>query len=248
MSFSEPEAARIPGHELEMEVAELKGEGSGLHQTKCKKKCQKKHKHRNKHKNKNKNRTRVLERPYIITIETTTGSISARLPVSLSTNLSTTSGSITVTIFPLRLGQSQSATDNNNISLVTSTDTGSQHIRLTEPISLGRSESEPWSEPESSPAVDRNSPVPGSQKASASHSSGQGNMHIAYPAQWAGSVHGESVAGDVLLSGRGLAVTEGGDGSVDGIKLDREGEDWWGAHMDVSLEAWREGTIFFYVG
>lgn len=263
VSFSVPEAARVPEYELSMEMARLDMEMAGhdpddtdtpaqqrgtrrrnrkQQNRKCK--CKGKSKCCNKH-NTKPGKQPLPARPYIIDIETQSGSISGRFIFSHSISLSSSSGSITANLIPLVYSTSPPESDSQNVSVQTHTQTGSQQVCLTEPIFVGSSDGS------GSGSVDRNSYYPpvgssGSAYSHASHRSDTGSMHISYPKQWAGNVHAESGA-SILLSGRGLEVKEG-DGVVDGRK-DSEGEHesgkWWGGKMDVSLGS-AEGAIMFF--
>lgn len=276
VAFSSPEAARLPELQTAIEMAELDSEMSADcsddHEThvrrsrrsrkqkdckaktrnknKCQCKCKDKSKSKNrkycnKHKNPPDELTQDLpSRPYIIDIETQSGSIAGRFLFSRSINLSADSGSITANLIPLVY--SNETIHSQNVSIQTQTNAGSQQVCLTEPIFIGSSAG--------SGSVDRNlyPPVPESDTSGflyprASHTSEMGSMHISYPKQWAGKVHGES-GGSIVLGGQGLQVKER-DGTVDGRK---EAEDepegkWWGGKMDVSLAS-EEGSILFFVG
>ncbi|RJE26444.1 hypothetical protein PHISCL_01245 [Aspergillus sclerotialis] len=223
--------------------------GKTRNKNKCKCKCKNKSKNRkycNKHKDTPDKLTQDLpSRPYIIDIETQSGSIAGRFLFSRSINLSTNGGSITANLIPLVY--SNETIHSQNVSIQTQTKAGSQQVCLTEPIFIGNSAGSGF--------VDRNlyPPVPESDTSSflyprSSHTSKMGSMHISYPKQWAGNVHAES-EGSIFLGGQGLEVKEG-DGTVDGRKEAEDGPEsgkWWGGKMDVSLTS-EGGSILFFVG
>lgn len=253
VSFAAPETAGLPADELALELTELKqtkdeimrqwvGQRSSR-KKKCKKGCKrwdKKNKNKGEGDNVHHHRTHLPPRPYTVDIETNSGSISGRFLFSASARLVSHTGSITATLIPIAYG-GEYHRGSGDLSLHTHSRTGSQQVRLTGPIFIGRSSRS------GSGSVDRNAEADTAPIATASHITKAGSMHITYPRQWAGTVHGESRTGAMLLRGRGLCVTKG-EGWVEGVKEAERGcRRWAGGNMNVSLVA-TGGSVVFYVG
>lgn len=227
-------------------VEKIKNMSKGKFKCKCKNKNKNKNGiYCNKHKNTPGKPPKDLPlRPYIVDIETGSGSITGRFIFSRSINLSTGSGSIAASLIPLVYRDE--TTSSQNVSIQTQTGAGSQKISLTEPIFLGSSTGSEFVDPNLYPSGP-DSDSPNSLSARASHKTEMGSMHISYPKQWGGNVHAES-EGSILLRGKGLDVKKG-EGGVDGRKEAEEPESgkWWGGNMNVSLGS-EEGSILFFVG
>ena len=197
--------------------------------TKCKGAC---HRHQITEK-KQLNMRDLPARPYEIDIETQSGTISGRFIFSTSAHLSTASGEIDATMVPV-----YSDGFNQNVSVVTQSISGSQQIRLTEPVYAQNPSSSSLSQTSTS-----------SSPAQAKHMShGGASMQITYPPQWSGKVYTKPDSGSISLAGQGLKVTRAEDGSVQGSKEGVDGEKWWGGRgiMDVSLDS--RGAVMFTVG
>lgn len=232
-----------------------KCKGDGKCKTKCKGKqgCDK---NNNNHHHNNPSNQTILARPYIIDIESHSGSIFGRFTFSRSINLSSSTGSITATLIPV-IYTDATESHPQTVTVHTHTQDGSQQIRLTEPIIIGKSHDGSGSGSESGSGSgsedDRNSypltslsyPNP---RALASHESQSGSMHVSYPRQWAGNVRAESEGG-IFLGGKGLVVKREDEGVVDGRREDdnESGTNWWGGDMDVSLES-SQGAVSFFAG
>lgn len=172
-------------------------------------------------------------RQYEIDIETQSGTISGRFIFSTSAHLSTASGEIDATLVPV-----YSDEFNQNVSVITQSLSGSQQVRLTEPV---------YVENPSSPSLSQTSSS--LSPAQAKHiSHGGASMQITYPPQWAGNVHTKPGSWSISLAGQGLKVTRAEDGSIRGSKEGVDGEKWWGGRgdMDVSLDS--RGAVMFTVG
>ena len=177
-------------------------------------------------------------RRYEIDIETQSGTISGRFIFSTFAHLSTASGEIDATLFPV-----YSDGSNQNVSLVTQSITGSQQIHLTEPVHI---ENPPYL---SRSKISSSSSSSSSSPAQAKHiSHGGASMQITYPPQWSGIVHTKPDSGSISLTGQGLKVIQAEDGSVQGSKEGVDGVKWWGRRgdMDVSLDS--RGAVMFTVG
>lgn len=161
--------------------------------------------------------------------------------ISTSAHFSSESGGISASLVPIiRLTDHGSVSDdgNNNTqtynaSIVTSTNSGSQDIHLTDPCFVNP------------PARFRHEdPDLHLIHAQARHITHDGSLNIAYPHAWAGHAHVHTGSGSIRFGGRNLNVTMNEDGSVDGFK--REGQQDWG-EINVSFQS-GAGAIFFYVG
>lgn len=254
VSFAAPEAARLPADELALELTELKltedeiirqwvGQRSSR-KKKCMKRCKQHWDKRNMNKGEgddvHRHHTHLPPRPYTVDIETASGSISGRFVFSASARLVSHTGSVTANLIPIAYG-GEYHRGSGDLSLHTHSRAGSQQVRLTEPIFVGSPSSS------GSGSVNCNAEADTAPIATASHTTKTGHMHIAYPRQWAGTVHGESRTGAMLLRGRGLRVTKG-DGWVEGVKEAERGcRGWAGGHMNVSLMT-TDGSVLFYVG
>ena len=172
-------------------------------------------------------------RPYEIDIETQSGTISGRFVFSTSAHLSTTSGEVDTTLVPV-----YSLELNQKMSMVTQSTSGSQQVRLTEPVYVENQSS-------TSPSKTSSSSSP----AQAKHiSHGGASMQIAYPSQWAGKVHTKPDSGSISLAGQGLKVARAEDGSVLGSKEGVDGEKWWGGRGDMNVSLDSKGAVMFTVG
>ncbi|KAI9934263.1 hypothetical protein AWENTII_008667 [Aspergillus wentii] len=215
-------------------------------------------------KNKNKNKKRILPaeesntdpnflplRPYEIDIQTETGSIAGRFLVSSSVHLVTGTGSINAVLVPVT-SMNQDQGQDHNVSVTTTSEEGSQQIHLTEPFYADQVSSSLSSLSKNSPALGPNANSNSGKSdpaiSHATHHSNRGSLQIAYPRQWAGSIHARS-EGSVNVGGLGVDITKDSDEVVDGVKKSDTSDDerWWGSRMDVSLES-SQGAVAFYVG
>ncbi|OJJ47609.1 hypothetical protein ASPZODRAFT_131153 [Penicilliopsis zonata CBS 506.65] len=162
----------------------------------------------------------VPVRPYEVEIQTSTGHITGKLLFSTSLSLESQRGSITVSVTPVVYP--------GNVSIYSHTETGSQNIRLKEPINDDNDDDDDY-------------------EITASHSSRHGSLYIAYPSSWAGQVHASAVHGSICLNGDGLRVTKDGEGRAEGERDVMEGHgDWWGERgaMQVDLQV-KDGSVMF---
>ncbi|KKZ61790.1 hypothetical protein EMCG_00517 [[Emmonsia] crescens] len=205
----------------------------------------------------------LTPRAYEVEIHTSSGSISGQIAFSNLLNISTVSGSISANLIPLVFlpyedeepprdpddpyhPPSDGRDDivpvhRANISIITSTETGSTHLSLSEPFFPPL--------PEQPAKKSTNKPGPpqkGKQiprSITAHHiAHGSGSLAVVYPPSWAGRVHAASSGkGRVRLGGEGLLVRPGNQTVADGVRYpDPEDEwdaPWWGASglMNVTI-------------
>ncbi|OAX77846.1 hypothetical protein ACJ72_07850 [Emergomyces africanus] len=223
--------------------------------------------------NKNNNLHAFLTpRAYEVEIHTSSGSISGQIAFSSLLNISTLSGSISANLIPLVFlpyedeepphdphepyhppghGRDSIPAHRANISIVTSTETGSTHLSLSEPF---------FPPPPEQPAKKAtNKPGPPQQgkhiprSITAHHiARGSGSLAVVYPPSWAGRVHAASSGkGRVRLGGEGLQVRPGNETLADGVRYpDPEDEwdaPWWGASglMNVTIVS-NGGMVDFF--
>lgn len=175
-------------------------------------------------------------RPYEIDIHTEHGSIAGRFIFTSSLSLVADHGSISASLAPVVYPGSTT-----NASINTVTGSGSQHIRITEPVILHSGTG--------STMIEDASPT-------ASHISQEvGSLQISYPRSWAGKIDAHAEEGAICLEGRGLVVHKDGQGRADGKKEpsssnDGDAPNWWGGKgdMDVFAESAGRGSIMFVVG
>ncbi|OJD14972.1 hypothetical protein AJ78_04727 [Emergomyces pasteurianus Ep9510] len=224
--------------------------------------------------NKNNNLHAFLTpRAYEVEIHTVSGSISGQIVFSNLLNISTLSGSISANLIPIVFlpnedeepprdphdpyhppGDGRDDTipaHHANISIITSTETGSTHISLSEPV---------FPPPPEQPAKkSTNKPGPpqkGKQiprSITAHHiAHGSGSLAVSYPPSWAGRVHATtSGKGRVRLGGEGLQVHPGNQTVADGVRYPNPEDEWdalwWGASglMNVTIAS-NGGMVDFF--
>ncbi|PGH10395.1 hypothetical protein GX51_00153 [Blastomyces parvus] len=222
--------------------------------------------------NKNNLHAFLTPRAYEVEIHTSSGSISGQVAFSNLLKISTVSGSISANLIPLVFlpyedeepphdphdphyppgdGRGDFVPAHRaNISIITSTETGSTHLSI----------SEPFFPPPPEPAKkSTNKPTPPQKgkhiprSITAHHiARGSGSLAVVYPPSWAGRVHASSSGkGHVRIGGEGLLVRPSNQTVADGVRYpDPEDEwdaPWWGASgmMNVTVAS-NGGMVDFF--
>ncbi|KAK2780616.1 hypothetical protein FQN53_001090 [Emmonsiellopsis sp. PD_33] len=209
-------------------------------------------------------RTALAPRPYEIEIHTSSGSISGQLAFSNRVHISTISGSISANLVPLIFthpgdddGDDDDDGDYNdlplsNISIITSTKTGSTQVSLAEPYFP------PPLPPPGGPrralngddkdGRGRKPSYPTRPSITAKHiAAGTGSLHVTYPPSWAGRIQAASTGtgkGHVLVGGEGVLVrSTANETAVEGRRYPDEEEraEWWGATGEMNVTVASEG-------
>ncbi|KAK2812621.1 hypothetical protein FQN50_001266 [Emmonsiellopsis sp. PD_5] len=218
-------------------------------------------------------RTALAPRPYEIEIHTSSGSISGQLAFSNRVHISTISGSISANLVPLIFtypGDDDDDDDDrdddgdyndrlplSNISIITSTKTGSTQVSLAEPYfppppppggprrSLNRHNSPGDNDKD---GRGRKPNYPARPSITAKHiAAGTGSLHVTYPPSWAGRIHAASTGkgkGHVLVGGDGVLVrSTANETAVEGRRYPDEEEraEWWGATGEMNVTVASEG-------
>ncbi|KAL2360752.1 hypothetical protein RJZ56_006360 [Blastomyces dermatitidis] len=223
-------------------------------------------------KNKNNLHAFITPRAYEVEIHTSSGSISGQVAFSNLLKISTVSGSISANLIPLVFlpyeGEEPPYDPHDpyhppgdgrggfvpahraNVSIITSTETGSTHLSISEPFFP------PPPEPAKKSPNKPEPPQKGKQvprSITAHHiARGSGSLAVVYPPSWAGRVHASSSGkGHVRLGGEGLLVRHGNQTVADGVRYpDPEDEwdaPWWGASgmMNVTVAS-NGGMVDFF--
>ncbi|WEW55278.1 hypothetical protein PRK78_000707 [Emydomyces testavorans] len=205
---------------------------------------------KNKRPSRIKNLNPLSPRPYDIEIETRSGTINANIAFSTRAELSSRSGSINARLTPLVFHDADYLDSHRNVSITTTTRSGSTSFMLNEPLifpapTTGHIPPPPPPQPHGG----RREPT-----AAATHtSSGSGSVQVTYPQSWAGHVHASSRSGGICMGGEGLHVIKQGRKAADGVKEPEQGlpgeKRWWGSRgdMDVDVGGRRNGAVGFWV-
>ncbi|EEH04965.1 conserved hypothetical protein [Histoplasma capsulatum G186AR] len=220
--------------------------------------------------NKNNNLHAFLTpRSYEVEIHTSSGSISGQIAFSNLLKLSTVSGSISANLIPLVFLPDEDEepprdprdpwnppgdgrddvvpAHRANISIITSTETGSTHLSLSEPFfpTPPEQSTKKAGQPQKGKHIPRS--------ITAHHiARGSGSLAVVYPPSWSGRVHGASSGkGHVHLGGEGLLVRSGNQTVADGVRYPEPEDEWdapwWGASgiMNVTITS-NGGTVDFF--
>ncbi|KAI1979515.1 hypothetical protein LOZ53_005885 [Ophidiomyces ophidiicola] len=178
--------------------------------------------------------TPIPARPYEIEIHTRSGKITANVAFSSSVHLSAHSGSIDARLTPLVFRDLPTTTA--NISIATTTRSGSTHLMLAEPLISG--------------TAARTAEVAVAEAVHAAH--GSGSVRVSYPRSWAGRVRARSGSGAVRVGGADVFVSATGRREAEGVKKVNERQSarsrWWGSEgMDVEVSGRTSGDVEFWV-
>lgn len=248
VSFSSPSAASIPEFQRQIELDELNQRGHPETLNTFAENL--------KTKNYGPDANPTLpSRPYEIDIETVSGSVSGRYIFSTAASIRTVSGSISAQLVPIvSHDPDASASNTTNISLDTSTVSGSTDLHLTEPYFI-RDLSDLTSSKKLPLDTQQERPCPTNAMVTSSHTcTGSGSLQISYPQSWAGHVLASSSGhGSVSIGGHGVKLENPGSKWIAGVKepdVEPGYRLWWGSKgtMDVTVEAKGSGAVQFWVG
>ncbi|EEH39634.1 hypothetical protein PAAG_01823 [Paracoccidioides lutzii Pb01] len=211
----------------------------------------------------------LTPRPYEVEIHTASGSISGQVAFSNLLKISTISGSISANLIPIVFieeeeekpprdphdpyhppndgGDDRGPQHRANVSIFTSTETGSTHLSLLEPFFPPPPEGEDEKSASTSGPPEKGRWAP--QSITAHHiARGSGSVAVVYPPSWAGRVHAAtSGKGRVSIGGEGVLVRGGNKTVADGVRYpDPEAEWdalWWGASGKMNVTVTSDGGI-----
>lgn len=248
VSFSSPRAASMPEFERQIELDELNKKGN-LDAMEA-------YSEKTRAKNYGSDANESLpSRPYEVDIETTSGSVTGRYMFSTAASIRTGSGSISAQLVPVVSHSDASISGATNVSLTTSTITGSTVLHLTEPY-FTHNIRNPTDSDKLPPGVHEGHQYSPATAATSSHTStGSGSLHISYPQSWAGRVLASSSGhGGIRVGGNGVELQNPGSKEwVAGHKkpeIEPDDRVWWGCkgNMNTSVKAEGSGSIQFWVG